>query len=887
MSPTVVLPLILLHAVALLQAVESSGPQRLAVEDLASDSAWTLSVDDGPVRPIRVPGGGYNSDRQERPWINQDSVKDHVVYRRTITIPQVADRQMTVVEFGAVNCGADVALVDGDRILPVTSHVGAMMPFTADLTHLVTPGKTYVLQVTSHPARHYGNRTPRGFQYPEAWTNPGKGWASRNPAGITKWVRLAVYPELRISEVFVQPSVTRAELGCTVWVRNHADTPRTVTMGGTLASWNGGSWRYPSIPAVTAVIPADGEARVELPAIPWQLGPASWWWPNKPFREDYQAQLHWLDLTLAEGAAPLHRWRQRFGFVEWSEGPFFYRVNGVRINHLGDGTPEAAMNEYDCYAVAPAFLPPTGPGTGFPETVRRYQRMGMCTYRVHQSTSTPYMMDVADELGFMLIPETAIRCNQEVWDDVLIPQTVQELAQVCRNHPSTCRYSLLNETHPAWVGPLADAITTVDPTRPLVFEDNMQNKVGAVFGRNGTHAYCMLHYQPHPKRAQMISGVGECAWANAGPTGNGVEDFAIRALDGRCSDIAYYAGWDWINYWPNFLQGMDAQRHAWKQKECRHDDRTDGVDGWDSPVMRWVQRCFHPHLILDRDFHLGNGPMAKDWPKRIPVFAPGEDIVRDLVAFNDTVRGPQVVTLRWSARWDGAEGPVAIQDGQMDIPVAHGFHAERRVAFAAPTTATRRTLHLILESRVDGRAVFRDDQVRFIIDPHRAVATATFAGEDRTTAGSWPGRHGARGWAIAAHEAALPPDVRAAWVDGQPHTWAATTADVRALLLGRDGKAERRATAHYGAAPAVTVDTGGTACQVSVYVLDWDRQGRRQEMVVTTADGRRELDRRPVADFQGGRWLTWTVSGLVRITARHGSGGDNAVISGVFIDGMP
>ena len=32
--------------------------------DLASDTAWTLRIDGGPPRAIRVPGGGWNSDLQ-------------------------------------------------------------------------------------------------------------------------------------------------------------------------------------------------------------------------------------------------------------------------------------------------------------------------------------------------------------------------------------------------------------------------------------------------------------------------------------------------------------------------------------------------------------------------------------------------------------------------------------------------------------------------------------------------------------------------------------------------------------------------------------------------------------------------------------------------------
>lgn len=47
-------------------AAETATPRgALAEIDLASDTAWTLSADGGPARPIKVPRGGWNSDWQE------------------------------------------------------------------------------------------------------------------------------------------------------------------------------------------------------------------------------------------------------------------------------------------------------------------------------------------------------------------------------------------------------------------------------------------------------------------------------------------------------------------------------------------------------------------------------------------------------------------------------------------------------------------------------------------------------------------------------------------------------------------------------------------------------------------------------------------------------
>jgi hypothetical protein len=693
--------------------------------DLASDQNWTLSIDDGPARGIKVPGGGFNSDRQELPWIEmcgdgggRRMVKDHVVYQRTITIPKAAKGNVVLVEFGAVNHGAEVWLADGTNETLVATHVGPHMPFAADLTCHVVPGRDYLLKVKAYPMWHYQKSVPNGFIYQEAWTNPTNGWASKFSFGIAKAVRLMVYPAVRIRDVFVQPSVSRAELTCDVWLENHSDFERTVKLRGQLSSWNKTQWSYPSLPQISATMPAHGQTKVTIGPVDWTPGSASYWWPNKPFREDYTPQLHNLNLSLTENRKIVQSLTRRFGFVEWTEGPFYYLVNGVRINFISDATPEAAMSDYDCYSTSRAFLPPKGSHTGCPETWRRYMRMGICANRIHQSTPTEYMMRAADETGFMLIPETAIRGYQsEHWHAENFTRAARELAEVCRNHPSACRYSLQNEENPAWVGPLADASATVDNTRPLVFEDSEQNHPGPVFGSSGVHAFAMLHYRSAPTNsAGMIVGMGECAWngsANERTNSPFLERFAMEALQGRCCNWAYYSGWDWINYWPNFLEGMNDARHAWKQQY--HEDRVDGLDGWNSPVMLWVQRAFSPYLVLDENFYLANGAFSSNWPAKLPIYAPGETISRTVQVFNDTF-SEDPLTLSWSFHWDKLNGPLMAK-GEKTLVIKPGFHVEQIIRTELPKDkpTTARKLFMAVASRKKSQTVFRDDSICFLI----------------------------------------------------------------------------------------------------------------------------------------------------------------------------
>ena len=69
----------LLGILCTLAARASAGPVQEI--DLASDTAWTLRIDGGPPRAVRVPGGGWNSDLQNPPIDTMTGVADHVDLR--------------------------------------------------------------------------------------------------------------------------------------------------------------------------------------------------------------------------------------------------------------------------------------------------------------------------------------------------------------------------------------------------------------------------------------------------------------------------------------------------------------------------------------------------------------------------------------------------------------------------------------------------------------------------------------------------------------------------------------------------------------------------------------------------------------------------------------
>lgn len=164
------------------------------------------------------------------------------------------------------------------------------------------------------------------------------------------------------------------------------------------------------------------------------------------------------------------------------------------------------------------------------------------------------------------------------------------------------------------------------------------------------------------------------------------------------------------------------------------------------------------------------------------------------------------------------------------------------------------------------------------------TSAATFLRSDTTTQGNWHGAYGADGYSLANDRQSIPAYASLAPQNQSNWTWASSTTDPRALQtvsgLGR-------MAATWYAASDFDFDvnlTDGNTHQVSLYVVDWDIQGRSE--VIQVLDGATEavLDTETVSVFTNGEYLVWNISGHVKINVIQ-SAGPNAVVSGVFFGG--
>ena len=158
----------------------------------------------------------------------------------------------------------------------------------------------------------------------------------------------------------------------------------------------------------------------------------------------------------------------------------------------------------------------------------------------------------------------------------------------------------------------------------------------------------------------------------------------------------------------------------------------------------------------------------------------------------------------------------------------------------------------------------------------------TFSGVDTATQGNWKSKYGADGYTVIDDSAKSPTYATIAPSLAADYVWSNSTTDVRALQKG--SSTDRIASTWYS--PSVFyVDlniTDQLPHPVAVYCVDWDYMGRSQTVEVLDANTNAVLDTRALTSFSGGVYLTWNITGHVKLRFTQTSSAPNAVVSGIF-----
>ena len=165
-------------------------------------------------------------------------------------------------------------------------------------------------------------------------------------------------------------------------------------------------------------------------------------------------------------------------------------------------------------------------------------------------------------------------------------------------------------------------------------------------------------------------------------------------------------------------------------------------------------------------------------------------------------------------------------------------------------------------------------------------ASATYAGLDTTTEGTWTGKYGTDGYVIPNDATNLPGYATMSVTGATAYSWAGTTSDVRALQTA--GGATTRIASAYYAGNSFTINvnlTDGKTHKMALYLLDWDSTTRAETITIKDAVSGTVLDTESYSSFHNGEYGAWNIKGNVIIQVTR-TGSANAVVNGIFF-GLP
>lgn len=679
---------------------------------------WDFTPSGGAKRTITVPGGG---------WPKQGITASSGTYATQITIPDSGAAQSTLIEFGAANFQSTLS-VDGKE---VATNTTSFTPSVFDVTKFVTPGKQHAISVLVKGSQAL--KTNGKFTVPVA-----ADWSPNVPQGIFRSALVHVYPDVYVSDAFVKTSVTDDTLTYEVSVTNTGTTSQDVTLSGALSSASCDTFAYPSIPD-TAVTAAPGTTtKKTIGPIKWGLGATSYWWPNVPYQADYKARLHNLTLQVKSGGKVTQSKVVRFGFRQSERKRadaqhVYYYLNGIRVNYRGDNLQGANYDSIDnngktdAYDMLPGFLPPTAQSPGWPQAVRNYQKLNYNVVRVHQELAAPYMIDVADELGLMLIGETAIRGSNDTQDFVVGHDNMVGHAQAMvlrdRNHPSIVRWSQSNEAGSAktdsvqFETDLFNAITKLDGTRPISTDPF---GTGTSYGLPSPDFAVVGHY---------ISGIGaysdnvnannnnpygqgEYIWSKDSSR-QGLTWFGTSAMGMRRQDASDVRPYTLLSGWSSFIPGTKRTTMTIEQGGNPVFGEDNLPDPWSSPIIRRIQQGFSAVLVADKDYWEANkmSNANGDWPASIPALTKGATRPTTLLIFNDTFAGTSI-DVTWEIHSETASGTKG-DAGTFTVDVPLATMATKSITITAPTSGTK--CYLVLRAQKNGTTLFEETDESFTL----------------------------------------------------------------------------------------------------------------------------------------------------------------------------
>lgn len=334
--------------------------------------------------------------------------------------------------------------------MPISGlQVESFLPVTFDITEAIQTGENEIIVWCGGWEKV---PTPAGMRL----LNPNGSWFADLARGIWQDVTFETRQAVSITDVAVRASTCRGELQVEITADNFTESPFHARVTAEIFD-NGTEVR--AFEPLDITLPPHKKNTFTL-AMAWK--DAIRWSPENP---------HLYELRTSIGGLPI---QTRFGFREaWFEGTNFY-LNGVRTNLRGDAWHYQGF-AYQSREYARAWF-------------ERVKAAGGNFTRLHAQPYPEFFLDVADEVGMLIVDESAIygssKTIQADHPDFIANcrAHLERLVRRDRNHPSVVMWSMQNEMR--WVDgrdgyrdampALTAAMRALDPTRPILYDGDQR-----------------------------------------------------------------------------------------------------------------------------------------------------------------------------------------------------------------------------------------------------------------------------------------------------------------------------------------------------------------------------------------------------------------------------
>lgn len=564
----------------------------------------------------------------------------------------------------------------------VASDMDGFLPYTFDITPYLHYGEENILTVGVKKLDLFKTQISpeiKKFEY-----GTGSFWGG-HIAGIWQDVFLLVSPSMHIDDVFVQTDTDHQMITVDVGVVNAK--PGYVLHFQIQDLQSGDTYVLGT--ALLDTVDATSRFSYDYSGMQDKI---RLWWPHSP-------SLYMLQVQLAQGEDIVHSKEVRFGFRSFGSKGNRFILNGKPINLRNDSWHYMGF-AYQTEAYTRAWY-------------KMAQDAHVNCIRLHAQVYPEFFLDIADEMGMLIIDESAIWAShcQFHYSERFIENGIRHLERLVkrdRNHPSVIIWSIENECIPAYrvhgdsavkneeelnqrLIRFSDCVKALDPTR-------MTSADGS-FDLGGRMDIVSLHYPTRENTAKTdkpitIGEMGSMYYSSPDCVAGYLGEKVYKSFDGRLEALGQEAFED-LKEHRKWAAQICIFNLVWyglyplpiKEKILQYDDyRTPGVKpskigpyistlnaGYDdtlpdylpNPVFHWVEKAYIPERFFFED--------------RDSRFYPGTQLHRKLSVFNDSLEEHEY-TLAWRL-YDGNDKGSA---GSITINVPAAEYREVNIPLELP-----------------------------------------------------------------------------------------------------------------------------------------------------------------------------------------------------------